>query len=56
MYITEAELNKTQIPLCWRDYCSHLLPELNECRRANFYAPWKCEMERIAWKKCQFDE
>ncbi|KAJ3272951.1 hypothetical protein HDV01_005148 [Terramyces sp. JEL0728] len=56
MYITQEELNKTQIPLAWRDYCAHLLPELNKCRHENFYKPWKCELERLTWQKCQYDE
>jgi NADH dehydrogenase (ubiquinone) 1 beta subcomplex subunit 7 len=56
MYITQEELNKTQIPLCWRDYCAHLLPELNKCRMENYYKPWECKLERIAWQKCQYDE
>jgi NADH dehydrogenase (ubiquinone) 1 beta subcomplex subunit 7 len=56
MHISQEELNKTQIPLQWRDYCSHLLPALNKCRVDNYYLPWKCEMERIAWQKCQYDE
>ncbi|KAI8900533.1 NADH-ubiquinone oxidoreductase B18 subunit-domain-containing protein [Globomyces pollinis-pini] len=56
MYITPEELNKTQIPLCFRDYCAHLLPELNKCRIENYYLPWKCEMERISWQKCQYDD
>jgi NADH dehydrogenase (ubiquinone) 1 beta subcomplex subunit 7 len=56
MYISQEELNKTQIPLKYRDFCAHLLPELNKCRIDNFYAPWKCELERAAWQKCQYDE
>ncbi|TPX66172.1 hypothetical protein SpCBS45565_g04666 [Spizellomyces sp. 'palustris'] len=56
MYISQEELSKTQIPLAWRDYCSHLLPELNKCRTENYYLPWKCEQERVAWMKCQYDD
>ena len=56
MHITQEELNKTQIPHIWRDYCAHLLPELNKCRMDNYYKPWKCEFERTAWQKCQYDE
>ncbi|KAI8917437.1 NADH-ubiquinone oxidoreductase B18 subunit-domain-containing protein, partial [Entophlyctis helioformis] len=55
-YITQAELNKTQIPLAWRDYCAHLLPELNKCRRDSMFMPWKCEEERVTWMKCQYDD
>ncbi|RKO99083.1 hypothetical protein CXG81DRAFT_15045 [Caulochytrium protostelioides] len=56
MYITEKELEKHQIPLHWRDYCSHLLPALMECQKKNNYAPWKCEEERLTWMKCQYDD
>ena len=56
MYITKQELQKEQIALCWRDYCAHLLPALNKCRRETFFLPWKCELERLAWQKCQYDE
>ncbi|KAI9105916.1 NADH-ubiquinone oxidoreductase B18 subunit-domain-containing protein [Phlyctochytrium arcticum] len=56
MHISNEELQRQGIPLCWRDYCAHLLPALNKCRHENFYLPWKCEMERMAWKKCQYDD
>ncbi|KAI9007269.1 NADH-ubiquinone oxidoreductase B18 subunit-domain-containing protein [Gaertneriomyces semiglobifer] len=56
MHITQEELADARIPLAWRDYCSHLLPALNECRKQNFYLPWKCEFERVAWMKCQYDD
>lgn len=55
-YITAEELNKTQIPLAYRDYCAHLLPTLNKCRQESYYAPWKCKKERVAWQKCQYDD
>ena len=56
MHITQEELNKTQIPLQWRDFCAHLLPELNKCRQDNLYMPWTCHLERTAWQKCQYDD
>ncbi len=56
MYITQEEMMKEQIPIAYRDYCAHLLPELNKCRIANYYMPWACKMERIAYDKCQYDE
>jgi NADH dehydrogenase (ubiquinone) 1 beta subcomplex subunit 7 len=56
MYITQEEMAKERIPLAFRDYCAHLLPELNKCRLANYYLPWTCEKERVAWNKCQYDE
>ncbi|KAI9360801.1 NADH-ubiquinone oxidoreductase B18 subunit-domain-containing protein [Zopfochytrium polystomum] len=56
MHITQRELAKERIPLAWRDYCSHLLPELNKCRRENNYLPWRCQKERMVWNKCQYDD
>ncbi|KAJ3386640.1 hypothetical protein HDU80_000338 [Chytriomyces hyalinus] len=56
MHISQLELQKERIPLAFRDYCSHLLPELNKCRRDNWYLPWHCEMERVTWTKCQYDD
>lgn len=49
-------LQKYQIPLAWRDYCAHLLIPLNECRIKNNYLPWKCEDEKHAWEKCQYED
>jgi NADH dehydrogenase (ubiquinone) 1 beta subcomplex subunit 7 len=56
VFISQEALDKTQIPLAFRDYCAHLLPALNECRSKTLYAPWKCDEERVAWQKCQYDE
>ncbi|KAI8834489.1 NADH-ubiquinone oxidoreductase B18 subunit-domain-containing protein [Chytridium lagenaria] len=56
MHITQAELVKEKIPLAFRDYCAHLLPDLNKCRIQNFYLPWTCEKEKVAWSKCQYDD
>ncbi|KAI8614697.1 NADH-ubiquinone oxidoreductase B18 subunit-domain-containing protein [Chytriomyces sp. MP71] len=56
MHISQQELQKERIPLAFRDYCAHLLPDLNKCRRANWYMPWHCEEERVAWNKCQYDD
>ncbi|KAI9203255.1 NADH-ubiquinone oxidoreductase B18 subunit-domain-containing protein [Polychytrium aggregatum] len=56
MRISQAELDKTQIPHAWRDYCAHLLPDLNRCRIDSYYLPWHCENERMAWQKCQYDD
>ncbi|KAJ3219539.1 atp3 gamma subunit of the F1 sector of mitochondrial F1F0 ATP synthase [Dinochytrium kinnereticum] len=56
MYISQEDMAKEKIPLAFRDYCAHLLPELNKCRIQNFYLPWTCEKERVAWSKCQYDD
>lgn len=47
---------KSRIPLEYRDYCANLLIPLNKCRGETFYLPWKCETERHAYEKCQYDE
>ncbi len=56
MHISREDMAKEGIPLEFRDYCAHLLPELNKCRRATWYMPWHCKKERVAWQKCQYDE
>ena len=56
MYVTEAELMKHQVPLGWRDYCSHVLIPLNNCRRENLYAGWKCQNQKHAYEKCQYED
>lgn len=56
MHITPAELSREKIPLAFRDYCAHLLPSLNKCRREHYYLPWHCDLERTAWNKCQYDD
>jgi NADH dehydrogenase (ubiquinone) 1 beta subcomplex subunit 7 len=47
---------KSRIPFEYRDYCAKLLIPLNKCRGETFYLPWKCETERHAYEKCQYDE
>ncbi|KAJ3296662.1 hypothetical protein BCR33DRAFT_845056 [Rhizoclosmatium globosum] len=56
MHISQKEMQKEKIPIAFRDYCAHLLPELNKCRRDNWYLPWHCEQERVTWTKCQYDD
>ncbi|KAJ3092164.1 hypothetical protein HK102_010125 [Quaeritorhiza haematococci] len=56
MLISQEEMQRQQIPLEFRDYCAHLLPELNKCRVENYYLPWRCSKERVAWQKCQYDD
>jgi NADH dehydrogenase (ubiquinone) 1 beta subcomplex subunit 7 len=54
--VLQEEMNNAKLDLAYRDYCAHLLIPLNECRRANFFLPWKCEHERHAYEKCQYLE
>jgi len=50
----QEELARAKIDIGYRDFCAHLLIPLNECRRANFYLPWRCEHERHTYEKCQY--
>lgn len=45
-----------KLDLGWRDWCAHLLIPLNQCRRREFYLPWKCEHERHLYDKCEYKE
>ena len=56
MKVTEAELEKHQIPNYQRDYCAHLLIPLNKCRFDNYSLPFKCTDQRHAYEKCQYEE
>eukprot|EP01087_Luapelamoeba_hula_P004450 TRINITY_DN14406_c0_g1_i1.p1 TRINITY_DN14406_c0_g1~~TRINITY_DN14406_c0_g1_i1.p1 ORF type:complete len:121 (+),score=28.87 TRINITY_DN14406_c0_g1_i1:30-392(+) len=56
MGVTVAELEEARIPVGLRDYCAASLLPLTQCRRAEYYLPWKCENERHAYEKCQFEE
>eukprot|EP00898_Chlorokybus_atmophyticus_P004979 jgi/Chlat1/5482/Chrsp36S00421 len=53
---TEAEMKAAKLDMMSRDACAGLLIPLNKCRRATFYAPWKCEDLRHSYEKCEFDE
>ena len=52
---TQAEMAEARLPLPYRDQCAHLLIPLNKCRVSEFYLPWKCEPERHAYEKCQYE-
>lgn len=56
MIATQEEMKKNRVPLEWRDYCAHKLIPLNKCRYENCFMPWRCEGERHAYEKCQYDE
>ncbi|KAI5480365.1 hypothetical protein MNV49_000940 [Pseudohyphozyma bogoriensis] len=45
-----------RLPLGWRDACGSLLIPLNVCRHETSYATWKCDNERHAYEKCQYDD
>ena len=51
---TKEECEAAKIDPAWRDACAHFLIPLNECRKKNFYLPWKCEHERHIYEKCQY--
>ncbi|KYR02791.1 hypothetical protein DLAC_00256 [Tieghemostelium lacteum] len=56
MISTQKELDDNNVPLNFRDFCSHLLIDLNNCRVKNYYLPWRCSEERHAYEQCQYDE
>jgi NADH dehydrogenase (ubiquinone) 1 beta subcomplex subunit 7 len=56
MVATQKDMQDAKIDLAHRDFCAHLLIPLNECRKAEYYIPWKCGHERHAYEKCQYKE
>ena len=50
------EVMRARVPINFRDNCVDLLIPLNQCRFDNFYLPWKCEHERHAFEKCEYEE
>ncbi|EPS61035.1 hypothetical protein M569_13766, partial [Genlisea aurea] len=55
MIATQEEMMEAKVPLPYRDQCAHLLIPLNKCRKAEFYLPWKCETDRHAYEKCEYE-
>ncbi|OAY73980.1 NADH dehydrogenase (ubiquinone) 1 beta subcomplex subunit 7 [Ananas comosus] len=53
MIATQAEMVEARVPIPYRDQCAHLLIPLNLCRAAEFYLPWRCELERHGYEKCE---
>ncbi|KAJ2058168.1 hypothetical protein GGI17_005211 [Coemansia sp. S146] len=56
MKATAKEMAEARLPLRYRDYCAHMLIPLNKCRHKTMYLPWKCEEERHAYEKCEYDD
>ena len=56
MVATPEQLQAAKIDLAYRDFCAHLLIPLNECRRASYFLPWKCDHERHVYEKCEYKE
>ncbi len=56
MKVTGEEMKAARLDIAFRDYCAHLLIPLNQCRRATFWAPWKCTDERHEYERCQYIE
>ena len=48
-------IKKAQIPIAWRDTCSHILIDLNKCRRDTWWNPNKCEHERHTYEECEYN-
>lgn len=55
MIATQEEMVEAKVPIPYRDQCAHLLIPLNKCRQAEFYLPWKCEDQRHAYEKCEYE-
>ncbi|KAJ2753213.1 hypothetical protein GGI19_003290 [Coemansia pectinata] len=56
MKATAKEMAEARLPLRYRDYCAHMLIPLNKCRHKTMYLPWKCEEERHAYEKCEYED
>merc|ERR1712166_675017 len=56
MKVSMDEMMAERVDPAFRDYCAHMLIPLNQCRRKEWYLPWKCGPERHAYEKCEFDE
>jgi NADH dehydrogenase (ubiquinone) 1 beta subcomplex subunit 7 len=54
MYVTREELIKKNVPIQYRDYCAHLYIEWMECFKKSGFN--HCELPKMAWEKCQYDE
>jgi NADH dehydrogenase (ubiquinone) 1 beta subcomplex subunit 7 len=55
MIASQEEMVENRVPIPYRDQCAHLLIPLNKCRVTEFYLPWKCENERHAYEKCEYE-
>ncbi|PKA48120.1 NADH dehydrogenase [ubiquinone] 1 beta subcomplex subunit 7 [Apostasia shenzhenica] len=55
MIATQEEMVEARVPIPYRDECAHLLIPLNKCREKEFYLPWKCEVERHSYEKCEYE-
>jgi NADH dehydrogenase (ubiquinone) 1 beta subcomplex subunit 7 len=53
---TEEDLYLARIPANRRDYCGHLLIDLQRCKRENFPFMGKCEHFSHEWNECQNQE
>ena len=56
MIATEEEMKEARIPVAWRDYCAHILIDLNACRKETMYRVDKCTELRHEYEKCQYEE
>ncbi|KAJ6782772.1 hypothetical protein PWT90_04129 [Aphanocladium album] len=53
---TREEMSEARLPHAYRDSCAHLLIPLNKCRKATWYAPWKCEYVEFKKRVAKMDE
>lgn len=52
--MSNEEMDAFSVPLNHRDECSHILVALNECRKKNYWLPFKCKTERHNYEHCYF--
>ncbi|KAK2580413.1 hypothetical protein KPH14_006164 [Odynerus spinipes] len=56
MIATEAEMKAVRIPKDLRDYCAHLLLDVEACKRLNFPFIRNCEHEIHTYHKCEYED
>merc|ERR1712057_154890 len=54
--VSEAELVAAGIPHNFRDYCSHIVIPLFECRATTYNLPWRCHDLFHAWEVCEHND
>lgn len=56
MKVSLQELRDSGTPAHLRDACAHLLIPLTQCRRQNYFLPFKCTHERHSYEICEYKE
>ncbi|CDZ98402.1 RmlC-like jelly roll fold [Phaffia rhodozyma] len=53
---SQEDMKAHRLPLAYRDLCSKHLITLNQCRKAEYFLPWKCHAEKEDWEICQYKD